>query len=66
MSIDALMSVIAYFCFTDARASEILSDAEHAVNEWRKTGQSPGMSDEELEPFADAFKHVERAARKLI
>jgi hypothetical protein len=31
------------------------------------TGQSIGMSDEELEPFVDAFEHGERdAAKKLI
>jgi serine/threonine-protein kinase HipA len=67
MTIDALMSVIAYFRITAARAREILSDVMHAVNGWRKTGQSIGMSDEELEPFADAFEHGERdAAKKLI
>jgi serine/threonine-protein kinase HipA len=66
MTIDALMSVIAYFRITDTRAREILSDVVHAVNDWRKTGQSIGMSDEELEPFADAFEHGERdAAKKL-
>ena len=67
MTIDALMSVIAYFRITNARAREILSDVVHAVDDWRKTGQSIGMSDEELEPFVDAFEHAERAAaRKLI
>ena len=67
MTIDALMSVIAYFRITDTRAREILSDVVHAVDDWRKTGQSIGMSDEELEPFVDAFEHAERAAaRKLI
>ncbi|MGA2051395.1 MAG: hypothetical protein ABSG96_27215 [Terracidiphilus sp.] len=64
MTIDALMSVIAYFRITAARAKEILSDVMHAVNGWRKTGQSIGMSDEELEPFIDAFEHGERAAVK--
>jgi serine/threonine-protein kinase HipA len=67
MSIDALMSVIAYFRITAARAKEILSDVVHAVDDWRKTGQSIGMSDNELEPFVDAFEHAERdAVRKLI
>jgi hypothetical protein len=33
-------------------------------NGWRKTGQSIGMSEEELEPFTDAFEHGERAAAK--
>jgi serine/threonine-protein kinase HipA len=67
MTIDALMSVIAYFRITDARAREILSEVAHAVDGWRTTGRSIGMTDEELEPFVDAFEHGERhAARKLI
>jgi serine/threonine-protein kinase HipA len=67
MSIDSLMSVIAYFRIRDARAREILSEVAHAVDSWRMTGQSIGMSDEELDPFVDAFEHTERdAARKLI
>ena len=67
MTIDALMSVIAYFRITDARAREILSEVAHAVDHWRTTGRSIGMTDEELEPFVDAFQHGERAAAaKLI
>jgi serine/threonine-protein kinase HipA len=67
MTVDALMSVIAYFRITKARAKEILSEVVHAVDGWRMTGQSIGMSDEELEPFVDAFEHVERnAARQRI
>ena len=66
MTIDALMSVIAYFRITAARAKEILSDVTHAVNGWRKTGQSVGMNEEELEPFVDAFEHGERAAAKRL
>ena len=66
MTIDALISVIAYFRITNARAKEILSEVVHAVDNWRMTGQSIGMSEEELEPFADAFEHGERdAAKKL-
>jgi serine/threonine-protein kinase HipA len=66
MTIDALMSVIAYFRITASRAREILSDVMQAVNGWRKTGQSIGMSEVELEPFADAFEHGERAAAKML
>jgi serine/threonine-protein kinase HipA len=67
MTIDALMSVIAYFRITNVRAREILSAVAHSVESWRTTGQSIGMSDEELEPFVDAFEHAERsAAKKLI
>jgi serine/threonine-protein kinase HipA len=66
MTIDGLMSVIAYFRITTMRAKEILSEVEHAVDNWRMTGQSIGMSDEELESFADAFEHPERAAAKKL
>jgi serine/threonine-protein kinase HipA len=67
MTIDALMSVIAYFRITNARVKEILSEVVQSVESWRTTGQSIGMSDEELEPFVDAFEHAERnAAKKLI
>jgi serine/threonine-protein kinase HipA len=67
MTIDALMSVIAYFRITKARAREILKEVAYSVENWRATGQSIGMSDEELEPFIDAFEHAERtAAKKLI
>ncbi len=66
MTINALMSVIAYFRITSARAKEILSEVVHAVDNWRMIGHSIGMSDGELEPFADAFEHGERnAAKKL-
>lgn len=67
MTIDALMSVIAYFRITNARAREILSEVAYSVESWRRTGQSIGMTDEELEPFADAFEHAQlNAAKKLI
>jgi serine/threonine-protein kinase HipA len=67
MTIDALMSVIAYFRITKARAKEILNEVAYSAESWRTTGQSIGMSDEELEPFVDAFEHGERsAAKKLI
>ena len=64
MTIDALMSVIACFRITRPRAREILSEVVHAVDNWRMTGHRIGMSDEELEPFVDAFEHGERDAAK--
>jgi serine/threonine-protein kinase HipA len=61
------MSVIAYFRITNARAKEISSEVVQSVESWRTTRQSIGMSDEELEPFVDAFEHAElNAAKKLI
>ena len=63
MTIDALMSVIAYFRITNARAKAILSGVAHAVDKWRMTGQSIGMSNQKLQPF----EHAERdAAKELI
>lgn len=64
MSIDALMSVIAYFRITRARAKNILSQVEHAVAGWRGVGRGVGMTNNELEPFADAFEHSERTVVK--
>jgi serine/threonine-protein kinase HipA len=64
MTIDALMSVISYFRITKTRARMILSEVAYSVENWRTTGQSIGMSDEELEPFVEAFEHVERRAAK--
>jgi len=66
MTIDALMSVIAYFRITRPRAKEILSEVVQAVDDWRRAGHSIGMSEAELEPFVDAFEHGQRdAAKKL-
>lgn len=67
MSIDALRSVIAYFRIAPARVRQILAEVERAVSGWRKSGRALGMSEQELDAFADAFEHSERnAARKFI
>lgn len=65
-TIDALMSVIAYFRISPRHAKEILREVERAVAGWRKRGRSLGLTDRELDAFADAFEHPERkAARKI-
>jgi serine/threonine-protein kinase HipA len=61
-TVEALMSVIAYFRLSLPRAKEILGEVERAVVGWRKAGRALGMSDRDLEDFADAFEHSERAA----
>jgi serine/threonine-protein kinase HipA len=67
MTVEAIMSVIAYFRIQPARAREILGEVTRAVDNWRKIGLSIGMSNEELDAFADAFEHRERdAMRKLL
>ena len=61
-TVDALMSVIAYFRLSPPRAKEILSEVECAVAGWREAGRALGMSDRDLVDFADAFEHSERTA----
>lgn len=64
-TINALMSVIAYFRITPKRARAILAEVEGAVSTWREEGRGLGMTPEELEAFADAFEHRERDAVKV-
>jgi serine/threonine-protein kinase HipA len=61
-TIEALMSVTAYFRIRAHRAKEILRAVERTVNSWRKTGRALGMTDHELDQFAEAFEHPERKA----
>ena len=61
-TIDALMSVTPYFRLSTRRAKTILREVEDAVATWRATGRKLGMTDRELEAFADAFEHSERQA----
>jgi serine/threonine-protein kinase HipA len=63
-SIEALMSAIAYFGITPARAKEILGEVEGAVARWRDVGRELGMTDVDIGQFAEAFEHGERAAAR--
>ncbi len=63
-TIEALMSVTAYFGIATPRAREILKAVETAVARWRDGGRALGMSKAELDQFADAFEHPERAAAR--
>ncbi len=66
-TIDALISVMAYFRIPSARARAILAEVEGAVSRWREVGLGLGMTPAELDQFADAFEHRERdAARRAI
>ena len=56
------MSVIKYFRIAVVRAKEILGEVEAAVTLWRDIGRELGLSKPELDQFADAFEHPERAA----
>jgi serine/threonine-protein kinase HipA len=61
-TIDALMSVIAYFRIGRDRARAVLGEVAKAVATWRKEGRALGMTTQELESFTDAFEHPERQA----
>lgn len=63
-TLEALMSITAYFRISSQRAKAIVREVEAAVATWRKTGRALGMSDRDLESFADAFEHSERKAAK--
>lgn len=65
-TIDALLSVIAYFRITRKRAHVILAEVEGSVATWQEEGRALGMTPDELEAFADAFEHDERHAVQAV
>lgn len=65
-SIDALMSVVSYFRLTLARAKAILAEVEQSVGAWREVGEALGMTASDLDSFADAFEHTERASASRV
>jgi len=58
-SIDALLSVTAYFGIQPELAGEILGNVAGVVANWRQTGRAIGMSDQDLDQFSEAFEHPE-------
>lgn len=65
-SIDALLSVTAYFGISAHRAGEILGSVVAAVAKWRQTGRAIGMNVQELDQFAEAFEHSELDAARQV
>jgi len=65
-TIAALMSVVPYFRIQLKRAKTILRDVEKVVSGWRDHGRAIGMTNHELEAFADAFEHAEREAARNV
>lgn len=63
-TIEALMSIVPYFRLSIARAKTILADVERGVAAWREEGKALGMTAHDLESFAEAFEHRERAAAR--
>jgi serine/threonine-protein kinase HipA len=58
------MSVMPYFRISSPRAKDILRKVEAAVAQWRAQGRALGLSNTQLDQFADAFEHRERAAAR--
>jgi len=56
-SVDALMSVTPYFRISPQRAKAFFRDVTRAVSRWREEGRAIGMTDIQLDQFADAFEH---------
>ena len=65
-TIDALISVIAYFRLSRERAKTILAQVEGAIATWRDEGRALGMTNDELDAFVDAFEHEERSAAQQV
>ena len=65
-SVEALVSSAPYFQLTASRAREILGQVESAVARWRDRGRAIGMTQPEMEQFADAFEHEQRAVARRV
>jgi serine/threonine-protein kinase HipA len=63
-TVDALLSVLPYFRIAEPRGRAILGEVEAAVARWRQEGAALGMTDRDLEDFAEAFEHPEREAAR--
>ena len=66
MSIDALLSAAPYFGVSASSAAGIIGEVEHAVATWRTVGARLGLSASDLDAFADAFEHEERAVAQHV
>lgn len=65
-TIDAILAVAPYFGLDTKRVNSVLTQVERAVSTWRSVGHDLGMSQAELDQFADAFEHRERDAVRLV
>lgn len=61
-TVEALMSVAPYFRIAQDKAKGILAAVENAVSGWRDEARAVGMSSADIDSFAEAFEHPERAA----
>jgi serine/threonine-protein kinase HipA len=58
-SVDALMSVAAYFRLEASDALEILAEVTRAVTGWRTVAKSHGLLQQDLDAMEPAFEHAE-------
>lgn len=65
-SVEPLMEIAPYFQIKPARAREIVAEVDRAVSNWRARGRGIGMSEGELDQFADAFEHDERVVARRV
>jgi serine/threonine-protein kinase HipA len=66
-SLEALMDTARYFGLAKGRAATIIGEVERGVSSWRAVAKTLGFTKDEVESFADAFEHDERAvARRLM
>ena len=55
------MDTARYFGLSMRRAIAIVGEVERGVSSWRTVATSLGFTTDEVESFADAFEHDERA-----
>jgi hypothetical protein len=58
-SVDALMSVAAYFRLDASDALEVLAEVTRAVTRWRTVAKSHGLLQQDLDAMEPAFEHAE-------
>lgn len=65
-TIDAALAVRDSFGIPRDRSLEIIRETELAVADWRREAKTLRMSKREIDDFADAFEHPERAAARRV
>ncbi|HTE18244.1 MAG TPA: HipA domain-containing protein, partial [Armatimonadota bacterium] len=63
-SVEALVAAAPYFQVGPDRTREILSNVERAISGWRDSALALGMTKVDVDQFADAFEHEERAVAR--
>lgn len=65
-SLEALMDTARYFGLAKRRAATIVGEVERGVSSWRTVAKALGFTKDEVESFADAFEHDERAVAQRL